>query len=130
MRHSRKYQKRWGTLRGTLLGTLLGTVLLATSLPASALIEHARDGEHLAVPSRWFDVQPAVVPRTLTLVIPRLLLLAAEAVDLGELRESAGHGHLVDAEREFALDAAIFTDLSPVTADETPVKLPPDQALE
>ncbi|MCZ6888919.1 MAG: hypothetical protein O7H39_10540 [Gammaproteobacteria bacterium] len=108
---------------------------MALSVPAGAFIGNAAaDVEReTAVAPSWFEITPFVVPSNLRVTIPRFLLLAAEAgdvPDLSELRDAAAHGHLVDSKKEFALDAAIFTDLSPVTADETPVKLPLDQALE
>jgi hypothetical protein len=120
---------------GKLCGRVAVAAALALSVPAGAFIGNAAaDFEReAAVAPLWFEITPFVVPSNLRMTIPRFLLLAAEAgdvPDLGELREAAGHGHLVGAKKEFALDAAIFTDLSPVTADETPVKLPLDQALE
>ena len=138
-RIDRRIDRRKGRARfGKLCGRVAVAAALALSVPAGAFIGNAAaDVEReAAVAPLWFEITPFVVPSNLRMTIPRFLLLAAEAgdvadvPDLTELREAAGHGHLVDAKKEFALDAAIFTDLSPVTADETPVKLPLDQALE
>ena len=44
--------------------------------------------------------------------------------------EQAGYGHQVEQRKEQEFDPSIFTELSPVTIDETPVKLPEDQRFD
>ena len=44
--------------------------------------------------------------------------------------ERAGYVHQVERRKEAEFDPSIFTGLSPVTVDETPVRLPDDQSLE
>ena len=44
--------------------------------------------------------------------------------------EQAGYGHQVEHRKEQEFDPSIFTELSPVTIDETPVKLPEDQRFD
>jgi len=50
-------------------------------------------------------------------------------IQVGELIRRAGYAHRTDEEEEHALDAAVFTDISPFSVDESGVKLPPDQQL-
>jgi len=92
-------------------------------------------------------IQPMIAPAIVTpnleqkLTVPGLkpVMLAAEApggaaipeppMDGAELTDRAGHVHQIEERESRALDPAIFTALSPVTVDETPVKLPADQRL-
>lgn len=49
---------------------------------------------------------------------------AAEA-----LRLAAQHAHRVEVDDPKTEDPVVFTDISPYTIDETPVRLPDDQSL-
>jgi len=50
-------------------------------------------------------------------------------IQVGELIRRAGYAHRTEEEEEHVLDAAVFTDISPFSVDESAVKLPPDQQL-
>jgi hypothetical protein len=45
------------------------------------------------------------------------------------LRLAAQHAHRVEVDEPASEDPVVFTDLSPYTIDETPVRLPDDQSL-
>ena len=113
---------------------VFAVALLALGLQANACFDVAP-----AAVDPWFGITKIHVA-DFTVPRPFERLLAQEAQDAQEvhlppadmdvLMERAGHGHQVDTGVSDILDANIFVDLSPVTAEETPVKLPPDQALE
>ena len=50
---------------------------------------------------------------------------AAEAIRL-----AAEHAHRVDIDEPTDEDPVVFTDISPYTTDEAPVRLPDDQAVQ
>ena len=54
----------------------------------------------------------------------------SEALTPEESAQRAGYGHQTDRRSQERFDPNIFTDLSPVTIDEAPVKLPKDQEYD
>ena len=59
-----------------------------------------------------------------------LLGADAETPEAEALRLAAQHAHRVDLEEPSEEDPVVFTDISPYTTDEAPVRLPDDQALQ
>jgi len=54
----------------------------------------------------------------------------AETPEAEALRLAAQHAHRVDVDEPAEEDPVVFTEITPYTTDEAPVKLPDDQALQ
>jgi hypothetical protein len=54
----------------------------------------------------------------------------AETPEAEAIRLAAQHAHRLEVDEPTEEDPVVFTDITPYTTDETPVRLPPDQALQ
>ncbi len=62
---------------------------------------------------------------------PEVAQLSQETVskEAALLVRTASYGHRTEEKNSRSLDPVVFTEISPFTADESAVKLPPDQEL-